>query len=143
MDNFYDDIINLPHPTSLKHPRMSMHQRAAQFAPFAALNGHNAAIAETARLTDVRQILEEHDLKRLNERMTYLLEHLNEHHEVIITYFVEDELKEGGHYAIARGFVKKWDEYSQLVVMEDNVTIPIPFILDINGKFFPDASATS
>ena len=51
MDNHsYDDIINLPHPTSRNHPRMSLHDRAAQFAPFAALTGHDAAIKETARL---------------------------------------------------------------------------------------------
>lgn len=53
-EHSYDDIINLPNPTSKNHPRMSLHDRAAQFAPFAALTGHDAAIKETARLTDER-----------------------------------------------------------------------------------------
>ena len=55
----YDDIINLPHHVSKKHPQMSLHDRAAQFSPFAALTGHKAAINETARLTDEKQILSE------------------------------------------------------------------------------------
>ena len=56
MSGKYDDIIDLPHPTSQNHPRMSLHDRAAQFSPFAALTGHHAAITETGRLTDRREI---------------------------------------------------------------------------------------
>lgn len=59
MSGPYDNIINLPHPTSKRHPRMSLHDRAAQFSPFAALSGHAAALAETTRLTDRKIELDE------------------------------------------------------------------------------------
>ena len=69
MDNHsYDDIINLPHLTSRNHPRMSLHDRAAQFAPFAALTGHDAAIKETTRLTDERLELSDEVIMKLSEK---------------------------------------------------------------------------
>ena len=74
MSGKYDDIIHLPHPTSKKHPRMSIRDRAAIFSPFAALSGHGAAIAETARLTDRRMELDEDTKAELDQRQAVLLE---------------------------------------------------------------------
>ena len=78
MSGKYDDIIHLPHPTSNKHPRMSIRDRAAMFSPFAALSGHGAAIAETARLTDRRMELEEDTRAELDQKQAVLLEHIGE-----------------------------------------------------------------
>ena len=85
MNGKYDDMIHLPHPTSSRHPRMSMADRAAQFSPFAALTGHGAAISETARLTD-RQIELSEDAKALlDQKQSLLTERLAEHPEVAVT----------------------------------------------------------
>ena len=68
-DHRYDDLLDLPHPVSQKHPRMSAHDRAAQFSPFAALTGHSAAMEETARLTDRKLELSELQLDELNANL--------------------------------------------------------------------------
>ena len=94
--NKYDDMIDLPHPTSNKHPRMSIQDRAAIFSPFAALSGHGAAIAETARLTDQRMELDEDTKAELDQRQAVLLEHIGEQPEITVTWFQPDERKEGG-----------------------------------------------
>ena len=86
----YDDIINLPHPTSRKRPRMSVQDRAAQFSPFAALTGYDAAIRETARLTEERIELNEYEQAVLDQRITLLQEHLKDLPEVTITYRSEE-----------------------------------------------------
>ena len=96
MSGKYGDIINLPHPTSLNHPRMSLHDRAAQFSPFAALTGHHTAIAETGRLTDQRIELDESEIARVDAALQHLQELLPERPTVSITYFVPDERKSGG-----------------------------------------------
>ena len=72
MKHPYDDIFDLPHHVSERHPQMSMYNRAAQFAPFAALTGHNAAITEAARLTEAEQELSESDAEVLNRKLAYL-----------------------------------------------------------------------
>ena len=92
----YDDIVNLPHPTSKKHPRMSMEERATQFSPFAALTGFGAVLQETGRLTGSRRGLTDSDIRRLEEQLTWLAEHEGEHPEVTVTYFLPDGRKEGG-----------------------------------------------
>ena len=96
MTSRYDDIINLPHHVSPTRQRMSMHDRAAQFAPFAALVGYDDAVAETARLTESRPELDEQEQRIINEKLAYIAEHINEHPEVCIKYFVPDERKSGG-----------------------------------------------
>ena len=115
----YDDIINLPHKQSTRRSHMSLYDRAAQFSPFAALTGHDAAIKETARLTDQKVELDEGSKERLNMRLQLILENLNSTPEVTITYFLPDEKKAGGAYVDAVGTVKKVDEYEQIVVMRD------------------------
>ena len=102
----YDDIINLPHPTSKKHPRMSLYARAAQFSPFAALTGHEAAIKETVRQTDAKQVLSEEVIAELNKRLYLIAETIGTQQMVEITYFVPDTKKDGGAYITCSGCVE-------------------------------------
>lgn len=132
----YDDIINLPHHTSPKRPRMSMIDRAAQFSPFAALTGYDAAVKETARLTDRRVELDEYEKLALDERLQVIQEHLKEKPEVEITFFQPDERKSGGAYLSVEGTIKKIDYYERNVVMVDGKKIPIDEIYQINGDLF-------
>jgi hypothetical protein len=124
----YDDIINLPHPNSAKHPRMSMIDRAAQFSSFAALTGHGAAIEETARLTDRRIELTEEEKTVLDEKLRLLLETGG---EGMITYFLPDERKDGGAYVTKLGTIKKIDPLEGRVILTDHTPIHIEDILEI------------
>lgn len=137
MDNdthIYDDIINLPHPTSQKHPRMSLYDRAAQFSPFAALTGHDAAIKETARFTEKQTEQSEDLISRLNDKLQIISD--NPGTEITVTYFVPDERKTGGAYVSHTGIVKKLDVYEHTLVMEDTTIIPISQISEIECILF-------
>ena len=136
MADNYEDIINMEHPTSKKHPRMSMYARAAQFSPFAALTGHDAAIEETARLTDTRLELDEDTLSRLNAKLNIIRENVGTDVPVTITYFVPDERKDGGSYQTVIGTVKRIDEYEQLIILNDGTKIPIYEISLIESDIF-------
>ena len=127
----YNDIINLPHPISQKHPQMSLYDRAAQFSPFAALTGHEEAIRETARQTEAWVDLDEDRKEELNEKMQEIVEHLNEAPEVTLTYFKEDEKKEGGSYVTVTGRIKKWREYEQQLVLEDGTVVALEKVFGI------------
>ena len=129
----YDDILDLPHPTSKKHPRMSMAARAAQFAPFAALTGYGDAIKETARLTDQQLELDENEKALLNEKLQLLRQHLPGKPKITITYFVPDTKKAGGSYQTITGFVKKLQEYEHRLIMTDGTIIPIDAIIELYG----------
>lgn len=126
----YDDIINLPHHQSAKHARLSMAQRSAQFASFAALKGFEDEIAETARTTDEKIILDENETELLNEILQYIRQNIKENIYAKITYFVPDELKSGGAYVTASGVVKKIDTFFKTVVV-DKTEIPVNDILNI------------
>lgn len=119
----YDDIIHLPHHVSKTHLQMSMEDRAAQFSPFAALTGYDAAIAETARLTDQRVELDEYERQTLNEKLQFISEHLKEHPKVSITYFLPDAWKAGGEYVTVTGNIKKLDDYEHRIVLMDGSRI--------------------
>lgn len=127
----YDDIINLPHHVSKVHPQMSMMNRAAQFAPFAALTGHSAAIEETARLTDEQHELADEDSEALNQKMAYLREIINEHPTITITYFEPDKKKAGGKYKSIEGQLQNIDDYTQTIILKSGVSVPFASILDI------------
>lgn len=131
----YDDIIHLPHHVSKRHPQMSLYNRAAQFAPFAALTGHDAAIEETARLTDVQQELTQGERNVLNRKMNYLL-HADGSPVVEITYFQPDKRKAGGTYRTVSGTVKKVDDAASAVVLTDGTVIPLDAVSDIRGEVF-------
>ena len=128
----YDDIINLPHYSSQKRPQMSMLDRAAQFSPFAALTGYDAAIKETGRLTDDRIELEEQALTILNMKYQMLMDALLDNPEVTITYFVPDERKEGGSYVSKTGVVKKVAEFERLIILRDGAKIQMDNVMDIS-----------
>ena len=133
-DKKYEDIINLPHHVSPTRPQMSISDRAAQFSPFAALTGHDAAVKETARLTDERIELDESRKIILNEKLQIIAEHLTERPEIIITYFQPDERKNGGSYVKICGQVKKIDEIEHCVRLMDETKICIEQIYEIEGE---------
>lgn len=132
----YDKIINLPHHVSSTHPHMSMIDRAAQFSPFAALTGYDAAVKETARLTEQKIELDEYEKAALDQRILLLQEHLKDLPEVTITYFVPDERKDGGKYISITGSVKKIDIYEKQIVLVGKRKIPIESVLNMEGEVF-------
>mgnify|MGYP000480865275 FL=1 len=132
----YEDIINLPHHISTKRPQMSMLDRAAQFSPFAALTGYDAAIKETGRLTDEKIEMDEESLNMLNMKFQLLVEVLDENQEVSFTYFKPDERKAGGAYVTATGIVKKVDDYERLITMKDGTKIPMDDVYSIESEIF-------
>ena len=118
----YDHIIDLPHHEPVTRPRMSSANRAAQFAPFAALTGYDEAVEETARLTDSRQELSETDADALNRSLAHIEEQIESRPSVRISFFVPDEKKEGGSYQVAEVAVKRIDHvYKQLYFMDGRV----------------------
>lgn len=123
MSGKYDDILYRSRPVSEKHPPMSLHDRAAQFSPFAALTGHSAAIEETARLTEEQRQLNEEKRAELDQTWQFLMEHISEQPEITVTYFVQDEKKEGGVYITVKGHLKKIDSYRGILVLKDGTTI--------------------
>ena len=137
----YKDIINLPHKQSSKRPHMSLLDRAAQFAPFAALTGYDDAIKETGRLTDERIEMSEEKLAALNARYQMLVDHLGEEPEVAITYFVPDIYKTGGSYITTTGVVKKLDTYERLITMVDGSRILMDDVLTLEGDIFSAAES--
>ena len=132
----YNEIIYLPHHVSKTRPQMPMSDRAAQFAPFAALTGYDAAIKETGRLTDERIELDVEALSALDMKYQLLMEALDEAPEVTITYFRPDERKAGGKYVSAVGAVKKIDDFERRITMQDGVKIPMDDVLSIEGELF-------
>ena len=136
MNGKYDEIMGLPHHVSKTRPQMPMSDRAAQFAPFAALTGYDSAIKETGRLTDERIELDEGALTALNMRYQLLMDALDEAPEVTITYFQPDERKAGGKYVSAVGAVKKIDDFERRITMRDGTRIPTDDVLSIDGELF-------
>ena len=132
----YDDIINLPHHVSKRHPQMSLQNRAAQFSPFAALTGHEAAIQETARLTDSFIELSEDRKERLDEQLQMIMENLAQKPECEITYFQPDERKTGGSYVTVCGRIKKVDRFEQKIMFTDGTALPINHLFAIRGELF-------
>lgn len=136
MTGAYDDIINLPRHVSATRPQMKATDRAAQFSPFAALTGYDAAIIETARLTDERVELDEYIKAALSDRLQMIAARIKEHPEIAVTYFQPDEKKPGGTYITVVSPAKKIDEHERVVVMADGTAIPIDQITSINGRIF-------
>ena len=132
----YSKIINLPHHQSATRKRMSNYDRAAQFAPFAALTGHDEAIKETARLTDDYMEMGEDRLGELSEKIQLLIDNLSEQPEITVVYFVPDERKSGGSYAEKTGIVRIIDEYERKLVFYDGDKILIDRVADFKGEIF-------
>ena len=131
-DDKYADIINLPHHVSRKHPQMSMADRAAQFSPFAALTGHDAAIAEAARLTDERPILDE----SVKQEISDLLQLASTDSNLVlnIVYFVPDTRKSGGSHMEISGRIKKLIPHEKLLIMDTGTRIPVENIVKVYQK---------
>ncbi len=121
----YDDIIHLSRPQSLSHPPMPILDRAAQFMPFAALSGHAEGTAEVARTTEQRIELSEDAIAHLNNQLSVLENIKGEQPEISITYFIPDALKSGGQYTTIVGKLKKFDHYTQSIIMSHGEEIPI------------------
>lgn len=133
MSSKYDDIINLPHHISNKHPQMALEARAAQFAPFAALTGYDDAVKETARLTNERIELDDEAKNILDNKIQMIKEQIKTRSTATFTYFIPDLKKDGGKYVNVTGIVRKIDEYRQVIVLEDKTEIPINEIVEIIG----------
>lgn len=136
MNDRYDDIIHLPHHVSKTRPQMSMMDRAAQFSPFAALTGYDAAIKETGRLTDEKIELGEETKAVLDRKQRYLSDMISVQPEITVTYFLPDERKSGGTYLSVTGKLKRIDEYERMMILTDGKKIPLDDIMNIESKLF-------
>lgn len=136
IDRNYDDMINMPCPTSPRHPRMPRADRAAQFAPFAALTGYDAAIDETGRLTDTKIDISEDMREKLDLKQNFLADIIDEQPEISVTYFIPDKKKSGGAYVTENGRLKQIDEYEQLIILTDGKKIPIQEVYSIESDLF-------
>ena len=132
----YEDIVNLPPHISKRHPQPTMMDRAARFAPFAAITGYEEMVLEEARVTEERIDLDEGALSLLNEKLNMIQEFLDEEPEVTITYFEADKRKAGGAYVGVTGVVKRIDEYEHLVIMTDGKKIRIDDIFGLESDLF-------
>ena len=132
----YEDIVNLPPHISKKHPQPSMMDRAARFAPFAAITGYEEMVLEEARITDDRIELDENSKAALNEKLNMILEFIDEQPEVSITCFEPDKRKAGGAYITVTGTVKRIDEHEHLVIMTDGKKINIDDIYNLRSELF-------
>lgn len=136
MKNDYSDIIDHPHYVSKTRPQMSELERAAQFSPFAALTGYDAAIQETGRLTDERMEIGEEEKAMMDRKQQYLLEIISDKPEITVTYFKPDERKSGGAYVSVTGKLKRLDDVERILVLTDGKKIPLDDITDLESESF-------
>lgn len=141
MANKYDDLLYLPHPTSQKYPRMSLYERAAQFSPFSALTGHAESIKETARLTKGRRELDEYEIQALDQKLQWLMEREKSEEDregenliLSITYFQQDERKEGGSYLTVTGQPDKIDLFEKSILLTEGEKIFMKDIVEIEEQ---------
>lgn len=129
--NPYEDMLELSHPVSKTHPQMPRRDRAAQFAPFAALTGYEEAVREAARFTEEKMILDEDSKEQLDWKLRCLQEKVKEKPTITVTYFLEDEKKKGGKYVTVTGILKKIDGYTHQFVLESGEEIPVEDIVSL------------
>ena len=135
MNKKYEHLLHLPHPVSETHPRMSASQRAAQFAPFAALTGYEDVIRETARQTQGEIYLDEGEVEAISRRLLALKQRIAQKPEVCLRIFVPDGKKPGGRYCDIRGRVIKIDKNSQIIGMETGEVVAFSNIIQfIDGE---------
>ena len=133
----YENIVHLQHHVSTTRKRMSMIDRAAQFSPFMALSGYDAAIQETARLTDEQIEMEEDRKAELDRKLQILGRRLSEYPDVTITYFQPDEKKTGGAYVAVVGRLKKIDDFARVITLVNGMKIRIDHVVDVESKILP------
>ena len=136
MSGPYDDIIELPHPTSTKHSRMPILVRASIFSPFAALTGHGDAIQETARLTETKIELDEDTKAVLDLKQQILADKIDEWPEVSVVWFRPGEEKDGGQDVTTTGQLKKVDDIERTLRLVDGTTIPLDDVLELRSDCF-------
>ena len=145
MSNRYEEIIDLPHHVSQKHPRMSVSDRAAQFAPFSALTGYGATVEEVEPLTSARIELDESEKERIDDMLQYLYDNIDDRPKIKITYFIADEKKSGGEYCTVEGKIEKIDDYERTVSLSDGRIIPIEEIFALSvygiGEFYDNGNS--
>lgn len=132
----YDDIINLTYHISKKRQQMPIEDRAAQFAPFAALTGYEENIKEATRLTDKRIEINEEKKSTLNNKLQIILNNIKEEPIITFTHFIYDKKKSGGKYIDITGPVKKINILDGYIILKDKTKIFIEEIIDINGNLF-------
>ena len=132
----YDDIIHLPHHVSQNHPQMPLRDRAAQFAPFAALTGYEAEVGENARLTAVKRELDAQEAEELNRQLAAIISHLSERPEVTVEYFVPDQRKSGGAYVRTTGRLVAISPASRTLMFADGTVINVNDITEIESPLF-------
>lgn len=130
----YSDIYNIPRPDLKYHQRMPITDRAAQFAPFAALTGFSGMIEETGRITEEKIILDEKEKEKINRRLSSLANEIGSKPEIQITYFLPDREKRGGSYQTITGQLNKIDLYNKLIVINDGAKIRFEDIINISRK---------
>lgn len=128
MSSRYDQIIDMPRHVSKRYARMDRLDRAAQFAPFAALTGYEEVIAETGRLTERRIVLDE-DMKTILD--SRLRQALSTHRPVTITWFVADARKDGGRYMRVTSAIAKVDATRRTLTTESDTCIRLDDVIDI------------
>lgn len=138
--SLYEKIIHLPHKQSTRHPPMSMQARAAQFAPFSALNGYDDAIKESAHQTNDKIELSDDDWERLEQKIQWLYHHVDEQIRTDITYFETDLRKQGSRAVTVSGIIKKMDLYKRRITFENGTTLSIDRILSIESNRFDELS---
>lgn len=138
--NKYDDIINLPRHVSKKHPQMSLQERSAQFAPFSALVGFEEEIKETVRVTAKRKELDEEQKCILDAKLKIIQQNINKRPKICFKYFIPDLKKNGGEYVDITAKVEKIDKTKKIIILENNIQIPILEIIDISGNIFKQNS---
>lgn len=131
----YDDIINLSRPVS-KRPKMTLEQRSAQFAPFAALTGYEGQVKETARLTSKKIEIDDELKSILDNKLQIIEDNLDKVPLISIKYFIPDLKKEGGFYQRITGKVTKIDKYKKLIIVDKLIAISIFDIIEITGDIF-------
>ena len=130
----YKDIINLPHHVSQNHKPMDKINRAAQFAPFAALVGYEEAIKEKGRIVDKKIVLTNEEKEKISNILSYINLNIKNEIKVSITYFIKDKVKDGGSYNIKEGIIRRIDEVNKEVIFKDKTKIKINDIYEINGE---------
>lgn len=128
----YEDMLLMQRPTSTKHPRMSLYDRAAQFSPFAALTGHEEIIGETGRVTDEKVVLTEQKKEELDRILHVLMEQREETPLVQVTYFRPDDKKEGGCYLTATKRLVRVNRRERFLLFEDGLQISVDDIYELN-----------
>ncbi len=128
----YKDIIDLPHHVSKDRRHMPLIDRAAQFAPFAALTGFEEDVDETERVTDDRIEITEDALNEMNERLTRIIARIDSHPEAELSVFTPDARKAGGSVVRIKGRIKRYADIERKLIFEDGRTVSLDDIVSIS-----------